>query len=395
MNGRRRYLRPLALFVLMALFSLSLVGQLDSRLNIGGFDWDTSIDYQSYDQSRNALGNWTHNSQNNLKESETPALYNEANSGLIGEAIGDADDGIQADEQKSESTFADTQEVLSQPAQQEVASHEPAAHEQDIKAVKVAVNEIPQAPLPNPEVEREKPTVLIHTVRAGETLWDIAKSYGITVNQIVTANNIKNQNRIQVGQNLKILTVKGVLHKVAVGENLWEIADRYGVSLAEIVDVNKITNPSMIQVGHEIVIPGATQLLIKDALVVNGQLQKAFDWPVRGRISSNFGMRWGRMHNGMDIAVVTGTPVKAAADGRVTFSGSNGGYGIMVIIDHGNGVETRYAHNSRNVVSVGQQVRRGDTIAYSGNTGNSTGPHLHFEIRYRSTPVDPRKYLKD
>ncbi|MFY9203617.1 MAG: M23 family metallopeptidase, partial [Limnochordia bacterium] len=138
-----------------------------------------------------------------------------------------------------------------------------------------------------------------------------------------------------------------------------------------------------------------TQLLIKDALVVNGQLQRAFDWPVRGRISSNFGMRWGRMHNGLDVAVVTGTPVRAAADGRVTFSGSMGDYGLLVIIDHGNSVETRYAHNSRLVASVGQQVKRGDIIAYSGNTGNSTGPHLHFEIRYRNTPVDPVKYLKN
>ncbi len=101
------------------------------------------------------------------------------------------------------------------------------------------------------------------------------------------------------------------------------------------------------------------------------------------------------MHNGLDIAVSTGTPIKAAADGRVNFAGWNGGYGILVIIDHGNNVETRYAHNSRLNVKVGQKVNRGDVIAYSGNTGVSTGPHSHFEIRHRGgTPVNPQSYLK-
>ena len=100
------------------------------------------------------------------------------------------------------------------------------------------------------------------------------------------------------------------------------------------------------------------------------------------------------MHNGLDIAVSTGTQVKAAADGRITFAGWNGGYGILVIIDHGNGIETRYAHNSRLNVKVGQRVTRGETVAYSGNTGVSTGPHVHFEIRYRNNPVNPQTYLK-
>ena len=90
----------------------------------------------------------------------------------------------------------------------------------------------------------------------------------------------------------------------------------------------------------------------------------------------------------------TGTIVRAAADGIVTFSGSNGGYGLLVRIDHGDGVETRYAHNSRLVVKAGQRVKRGQIIAYSGNTGNSTGPHLHFEIRLRGVAYDPLKYIR-
>ena len=99
------------------------------------------------------------------------------------------------------------------------------------------------------------------------------------------------------------------------------------------------------------------------------------------------------MHYGLDIAVPTGTPIRAAAAGRVTFAGRRGGYGYLVIIDHGKGVETRYAHNSKLLVSAGDRVERGQIIARSGNTGNSTGPHLHFEIRYRAKAVDPYKYL--
>ena len=254
--------------------------------------------------------------------------------------------------------------------------------------------EPPKAEPPKPEeAPKKQPTVLVHVVQQGETLWDIAQAYGITVDSIVSANDLSNPNRLKVGQKLEILTVKGVLHEVAVGESLWEIAQRYKVSVDEIAEVNSISDPSRIQPSMKLVIPGATRVLRSDALVVNGQLQKAFDWPAKGRISSPFGPRWGRMHNGLDIAVNTGTPVKAAADGRVTFAGWNGGYCILVIIDHGNGVETRYAHNSRLNVKV-QKATRGQVVAYSGNTGNSTGPHVHFEIRYKNNPVNPQTYLK-
>lgn len=378
MNGRRRYLRPLSLFVLMALFSLSLIGHLDSRLNIGGFEWEEFDDspVQSHKAEINTEILEDDTTAYDLPELDNPDPVKVASSAVVdnGQDESSAAAGPSSDQSAAE-------------AVDESRTAKPVA--------KVDENLIPQTQIPSPNVEREKPTVLIHTVRSGETLWDIANSYGITVSQITSANNIQNSNRIRVGQELKILTVKGVLHKVGHGESLWEIAQRYGVSLVEIVDANKISNPSTIQPGMEIVIPGATQLLVKDALVVNGQLQKAFDWPVKGRISSHFGARWGRMHNGLDVAVVTGTPVRAAADGRVTFSGENGGYGLVVYIDHGNQVETRYAHNSRLAVKVGQQVKRGDIIAYSGNTGTSTGPHVHFEIRFKGNPVDPYKYLKD
>jgi murein DD-endopeptidase MepM/ murein hydrolase activator NlpD len=118
-----------------------------------------------------------------------------------------------------------------------------------------------------------------------------------------------------------------------------------------------------------------------------------FIWPVHGVVTSGFGWRWGRMHEGIDIAVGSGTPVVAAASGTVIVAGWLGGYGNLVVIDHGNGIATAYGHNTAVTVGPGQFVGQGQLIAYSGNTGNSTGPHVHFEVRINGVPVDPFGYL--
>ena len=118
-------------------------------------------------------------------------------------------------------------------------------------------------------------------------------------------------------------------------------------------------------------------------------------WPADGTVSSRFGWRWGGSdwHPGIDIAADAGTPIMAAADGVVTSSGWNGGYGRQVMIDHGNGIVTLYAHNSENIVSPGQRIRKGQQIAYVGSTGYSTGPHVHYEIRVNGTAVNPASFL--
>ncbi len=122
-------------------------------------------------------------------------------------------------------------------------------------------------------------------------------------------------------------------------------------------------------------------------------------WPVSGRISDRFGLRRHpilgveRMHNGLDIAAPEGTPVRAAADGRVTFAGWKEGYGYFVEIDHGDGLVTRYGHNRENSVEVGQRVARGQIIAKVGSTGLSTGPHVHFEVVRNGRPTDPLALL--
>jgi murein DD-endopeptidase MepM/ murein hydrolase activator NlpD len=116
-------------------------------------------------------------------------------------------------------------------------------------------------------------------------------------------------------------------------------------------------------------------------------------WPVNGPVTSPFGWRWGRMHQGIDIGVGTGTPIKAAAAGTIIYCGWESGYGNLVVIDHGGNLATAYGHQSSIAVACGQQVAQGDVIGYVGCTGHCTGPHLHFEVRIDGSPVDPLGYL--
>ena len=118
-----------------------------------------------------------------------------------------------------------------------------------------------------------------------------------------------------------------------------------------------------------------------------------FIWPVSGPVVSPFGMRWGRMHEGIDIGAASGTPIRAVASGRVIHTGWMGGYGNLVVIDHGRGLATAYAHASSIASSVGQAVSQGQVVSYVGCTGHCFGPHLHFEVRVNGSPVDPLGYL--
>jgi murein DD-endopeptidase MepM/ murein hydrolase activator NlpD len=116
-------------------------------------------------------------------------------------------------------------------------------------------------------------------------------------------------------------------------------------------------------------------------------------WPVSGPVTSPFGMRWGRMHEGIDVGVPDGTPIRAAAAGSVIYAGWEQGYGNFVVLDNGGNLATAYAHQSRIAVTIGQHVAQGDVIGYTGCTGYCLGPHLHFEVRINGSPVDPLGYL--
>lgn len=150
-------------------------------------------------------------------------------------------------------------------------------------------------------------------------------------------------------------------------------------------------------------VPAAQPLLPPAGTGLEQTLQPsptAFIWPAAGPVTSPFGPRKDPLgsgydfHPGMDIAAAEGSPIRAAAAGRVIQAGDDGGYGNVVVIDHGNGLTTRYAHCSQTFATVGQMVQAGDQIAAVGSTGRSTGPHLHFEVREGQRPVDPSTFLK-
>jgi murein DD-endopeptidase MepM/ murein hydrolase activator NlpD len=256
----------------------------------------------------------------------------------------------------------------------------------------------PSNPEPNPQPGA---TVISHVVASGDTIWALANQYGVTVDTILWANSIPDPSRLRVGQTLKFPSVPGVIHTVGKGESVWSIAKKYGVSGEEIVRTNALANPDYLQYQQSLIIPGArpqdargTALASRGAQPSRSSSGISFSWPARARISSYYGWRWGRMHSGIDIAVSTGTPVRAAADGRVSYAGWLGDYGKLVIVDHGYGFQTYYAHNSTITVSPGEWVSAGERIALSGNTGRSTGPHVHFEIRRDGRAVDPMNYLR-
>lgn len=235
-----------------------------------------------------------------------------------------------------------------------------------------------------------------HVVQKGETLTSIARLYGVKVQDLIALNELKDPDRLRVGQELVITPRVQRTHVVVKGDTLWDIARTYEVTVDAIVSANALVNPNQLRVGQKLVIPaigGGTdnRTVVGQARTLEQRL--SLSWPVDGRITSQFGPRWGRMHYGIDIAAPTGTPVAAAAPGKVTYADWAGSYGMLVTIDHGNGVETRYAHNSRILVKVGDEVQRGQRIALVGSTGNSTGPHVHFEVLVDGENRNPLDWL--
>lgn len=195
----------------------------------------------------------------------------------------------------------------------------------------------------------------------------------------------------------------GVVHVLRPGENLYRLSRYYGVSVDDIVRANGIRDVSDVPVGARLMIPGTDRTPPERSLaafipsVPRGpsahELGLDFGWPVRGTLSSRYGWRGAHNHEGIDISARLGTPIRAAEAGRVIHTGRLGGYGLVVIIKHVGPYSTVYAHNSRNLVEEGQFVERGDVIAEVGASGNASGPHVHFEVRRNRAPQDPMDYL--
>jgi len=229
-----------------------------------------------------------------------------------------------------------------------------------------------------------------YVVGRGDTVLSISGRLGVPVAELAEMNSLRDLDLIREGQVL--LVPCGIqVHRVSAGETLSAIARKFGVPAKEIALANGLKNEDLVIEGQKLLIarntgsPGSLTTSAASRGLPVGDL----DWPVVGWISSPFGMREGRLHEGVDIAADHGTQIRAAMAGRVTFAGPRGGYGLTVIIDHGDGLCTLYAHSSKLLVREGEWVSKGEVIALVGNTGNSRGPHLHLELQLNGTPYDP------
>ena len=234
-----------------------------------------------------------------------------------------------------------------------------------------------------------------HRVRPGETLASLADRYGVPLSYLIASNDLLAPAAIYPGQEL-LVPQGGVVHTVRLGQTVEDLARTYGVAAEAIREANGLSGEPL--PGQQLIIPAPTQVPQAAVLELGGAGGR-FIWPLRGRLTSLFGPRihpvYGTrdFHSGIDMAVPEGTPVHAAAPGAVVWAGTRGAYGLLVVIDHGDGYSTYYAHLSRILVEVGQFVEVGQVIALSGNTGLSIGPHLHFEVIRLGEPISPLPLL--
>ena len=229
-----------------------------------------------------------------------------------------------------------------------------------------------------------------HLVQKGETLSEIAQRYKVPVNSIIQANSIKSAHRIRTGRTLHIPRdtrgLKETLYKVQPGDTLFSIGRRHNIEWRDLQRINGISSPRRLQIGAMIRISDNSPVFAKPLripLVVTSKYGYR-PHPVTGRYQH---------HAGIDFRAATGTRVYASKAGRVIFAGRKGGYGKLVGIEHADDFTTWYGHLSSTRVKVGQTVSQGKVIGLSGNTGISTGPHLHFEIRYKGRSEKPTKYI--
>jgi len=249
-------------------------------------------------------------------------------------------------------------------------------------------------------------SVTEYEVKEGDTVSTIAEKFGISTDTIRWRNSLPSRDSIKIGQTLEILPITGVSHKVTKGETVYSIAKKYDVDAQEIVNYpfNTFVNDETFElaIGQSIIVPNGVKAeeipwspvarvkqVTPDAgtVVASGN----FAWPTQGSITQNFA--W--YHQAVDIANNAAPAILAADAGTVTAAGwDNSGYGVRVIIDHGNGTRTLYSHMSRTYVSPGQTVNRGDAVGQMGSTGRSTGTHLHFEIIQGGVRVNPLAVLR-
>ncbi len=263
--------------------------------------------------------------------------------------------------------------------------------EQEAQAGSVATGDLPV------DSETRTPIYIKHLVLEGDTVSSIAEAHGLG-NEYLTWNNVDltDPNRLTPGDLLIVPLEEGIVHRVQIDETVSSIARRYDAKIQDIVDfgANQVPDPSRLQADTLLFVPGGrivpVAASIRPGPIVRLDQTGDWYWPGPGRITSEF-TAWHPL--GIDIGMSTGTPIVASKAGVIQFVGGDPwvSYGLHVIIDHGNGLESTYAHLSGfapHTIS-GEAVGQGTVIGYSGNTGRSTGPHVHFEIRLHDVPQSP------
>lgn len=300
-------------------------------------------------------------------------------------------------------------------------STDPLIHDSELELLKAAVNPDPNPEKGESEISTTEGAALManagpyssiaaiegratggaistYVVKDGDSISEIASSHGVSVNTILWANGISDAATIKPGTSLVILPITGVRVTVASGDTLATIAKKYGGEVEDIASYNGIDPTVGLTAGAKIIVPGG-ELPKTAPKAATTKAKAAAKSVVRSlpAISGYFGdpLPAGRCtqgvhgYNGVDIGAPSGTPIYAAAAGKVTIakgSGYNGGYGSYVVISHDNGTQTLYAHMSSVTASSGASVSQGQLIGYVGNTGKSTGNHLHFEVRGAKNP---------
>ena len=257
--------------------------------------------------------------------------------------------------------------------------------------------------------KRPRTGTIEYTIGNGDTISTIAEEFEINVSTILWENNLSVYSVIRPGDKLRILPMNGISYEVARGDTLASIAKKYGVEEGQITEANKLTDGSKLAVGLKVIVPGAKKIsatptrqqtrytglsAIVDLVKKPGAAPTSgnkMNWPagVR-RITQYFSWR----HTASDIAGPVGTPIYAADSGTIEVEGWGTGYGNQIVINHGGGKKTRYAHLSKFYVKKGEEVTKGQAIAAMGSTGWSTGPHLHFEVIINGTKYNPLNYIK-
>ena len=237
-----------------------------------------------------------------------------------------------------------------------------------------------------------------YKVKSGDTISGIAKKFGLTnISTLISVNDIGNVRQLGAGQKLKIPSIDGIIYSVKSGDTLQKIAADNNIKLENLLDVNELTTETL-TVGQQLFLPGVGL----DQKTLQSRMGELFILPISAsfRWSSPYGWRADpftgvqSFHTGTDMACPEGTPILAAMSGKIADVGYNRTYGNYIIINHGNGYQTLYAHMSKAIATKGQYVTQGTKIGLVGSTGYSTGPHLHFMVYKNGNRIDPMTVLK-